>query len=53
MHLGFRGACTDSSPAHQICQVLRSDHIQELARSRQTAVIDIEQQLTRQAQAFV
>ncbi|MNC47237.1 hypothetical protein D3C75_962880 [compost metagenome] len=53
MHLGFRGTCADSSPAHQICQVLRCDHIQELARSRQTAVIDIQQQLTRQAQAFV
>ncbi|MNH35321.1 hypothetical protein D3C79_959940 [compost metagenome] len=43
VYLGFRGTCTDRAPAHQIRQVLRGDHVEEFPRSRQAAIVDIQQ----------
>ncbi|MOA33700.1 hypothetical protein D3C78_1550160 [compost metagenome] len=53
MHLRFSGTSADRAPAHQICQILRGDHVEEFAGSRQARIIDIQQQLTRQTQAVV
>ena len=53
MHLAFGGARTDSAPGDQVADVLRRDHIEELAARGQTQPVDIDEQLARHAQALV
>src|SRR5256885_12208081 len=51
--LAFRGTRTDGAPADQIGNVLGRDHVQELAGGRHAQAVDVDQQLPRNAQAFV
>ena len=51
--LAFGGACTNRAPGDQVADVLRGDHVQELAAGRQVQAVDVDQQLTRNAQALV
>src|SRR6266550_5892041 len=44
MHLAFGGACTDGTPGDEIVNVLWRDHVEELAPSRHSHLIQIEQQ---------
>ncbi|CSR89709.1 Uncharacterised protein [Shigella sonnei] len=53
MHLRFRGTCTNCAPAHQVSEILRSDHIEKLTRRWQTAVVNIKQQFTGYTQTVV
>ncbi len=53
VHLRFGRTCADGPSTHQICQVLRGDHINELASSWQAAIVDSQQQFTRKTQAIV
>ncbi|MNL54929.1 hypothetical protein D3C87_1783000 [compost metagenome] len=53
MHLRFSGTSADRAPTHQICQILRSDHVEEFARRRQTGIVNIQQQLTGQTKTVV
>lgn len=45
VHLARSGPCTDRAVAHQICDVLRSDRVEEFASDRQAERRNIEQQL--------
>ena len=53
MHLAFGGARADRAPGDQVADVLRRDHVEELAARRQAEPVDVDQQLARDAQAFV
>ena len=53
MHLAFGGAGTDGAPGNEVANVLRRNHVQKLTAGGQTQPVDIDQQLTRNAQAFV
>ena len=51
--LAFGRARANRAPADQIAQVLRGNHVQKLAASRQAHAVDFNQQLACHAQAFV
>src|SRR6187551_461293 len=53
MHLALGRARTDCAPRHQVRDVLRSNHVEELTACRQAELIDIEQQTARDSQTFV
>ena len=53
VHLAFGRARANRAPGDQITQVLRRDHVQKLAARRQAHPVDFDQQLARNAQAFV
>jgi hypothetical protein len=53
VHLALGGARADGAPGDQVADVLRRDHVQELAAGRQAQPVDLDQQLARDAQAFV
>ena len=53
VHLAFGGARADRAPADQVADVLRADHVQELAARRHAQAVDLHQQLPRDAQALV
>ena len=53
MHLRLCRTRTNGAPADQIAHILRGNHVEELCRARQANRVDIQQQLTRTAQAFV
>ncbi len=53
VHLRFCCSCPNRAPAHQIGEILWGDHIEEFTRSRQSAVVDIQQQFTRNAQPII
>ena len=53
MNLRFSSAGTNCPPAHQVCQILGRNHIQELTGRRQPAVVNLQQQLARNAQTVV
>jgi hypothetical protein len=53
VHLAFGGARADGAPGDQVADVLRRDHVQELAAGGQAQAVDLDQQLARDAQAFV
>ena len=53
MHLAFRGARANRAPGDQIGNILRRNHIQIFHRHRHAAIVQIEQQLARHAQAVV
>ena len=48
MHLAFGGARADGAPGDQVADVLRRDHIQELAARGQPQPVDLDQQLARE-----
>ncbi len=53
VHLRFGGAGADRTPAHQVGEVLRADHVEELGAGRQADLVDFHQQFARHAQAVV
>ena len=53
VHLAFGGARTNGAPGHQIGDVLRRDHVEELDAGRQAELVDVAQQATGDAQALV
>uniref|UniRef100_A0A914XQ04 Uncharacterized protein n=1 Tax=Panagrolaimus superbus TaxID=310955 RepID=A0A914XQ04_9BILA len=53
MHLAFGGTCADRAPCHQVGDVLRRDHIEELDTGRQAELVDVAQQAAGDAQALV
>ena len=53
VHLAFGGAGTDGAPGNEVANVLRRNHVQKLTAGGQTQPVDIDQQLARNAQAFV
>ena len=53
VHLAFGGARADGAPGDQVAEVLRRDHVEELAARGHAHAVDLEQQLTAHAQAFV
>ena len=53
MDLALRGACTDGAPGDQVTDVLRRDHVEELAARGHAQAVDLHQQLARDAQALV
>ena len=53
MHLALRRARTNRAPADQVTDVLGRNHVQELAARGQADAVDVDQQLARDAQAFV
>ncbi len=53
VHLRFGGARTDRAPGHQVADVLRRDHVEELAAGRHAELVDAHQQIARDAQPFV
>ena len=53
VHLALGGARADRAPADQVADVLRADHVEELAARRHAQAVDLHQQLARDAQALV
>jgi len=53
VHLALGGARADGAPGDQVADVLRRDHVQELAARGHAQAVDLDQQLARDAQAFV
>jgi hypothetical protein len=53
MDLALRRACTYSTPRYEIREVLRRDHVQELAARGQAELIDLEQQTAREPQPVI
>jgi hypothetical protein len=53
VHLALGGARADRAPCHQVGDVLRGDHVEELATGRQAEPVDLAQQAARGAQAVV
>ncbi|MPN04755.1 hypothetical protein SDC9_152002 [bioreactor metagenome] len=53
MHLRLGRPRADGAPGDQVSRVLRRDGIEEFCRARQAQLIDLEQDATRQTQAFV
>jgi hypothetical protein len=53
VHLAFGGAGADRAPGDQVTDVLRADHVEKLAAGRHAHAVDVQQQLARDAQAFV
>ena len=53
MYLAFGGARAYGAPADQVANVLRGNHVQKFAASRHAGAVDFDQQLARDAQAFV
>ena len=52
VHLAFGGARANRAPADQVADVLGRNHVQKLA-ARHAQAVDVDQQLARDAQAFV
>src|SRR5688572_18066938 len=53
VHLAFGGARADRPPGHQVADVLRRDHIEELAARRHARLVDAHEKVARDAQALV
>ena len=53
MDLRFCGAGTNGTPADQVSNILRADHIEKFRTGRQAKFIDIQQQFTRNTQAII
>ena len=53
VHLALGGARADRAPGDQVAEVLRRDHVEELAARRHAEPVDLEQQLAADAQALV
>ena len=53
MHLAFCRARADGAPADEIADVLRRDHVQELAAGGHAQAVDVDEQLPRHPQAFI
>src|SRR6185503_17383063 len=53
MHLTLGGASANGAPRDEVRDVLRRDHVEELATRRQPETIDVEQQAARQAKSLV
>src|SRR5690606_21630165 len=53
VRLTLRGAGSDRTPRHQIGVKLWRDEIEELRGTRQPTLVHVEEQATREAQAFV
>ena len=53
VHLAFGGAGADRAPGHEVADVLRRDHVEELAAGRHAGLVDAHQQIARDAQALV
>ena len=53
MYLTFGGASANRAPGNQVANILWRDHVQKLTAGRQTQAIDVNQQLTCNAQSFV
>ena len=53
MHLALGGARADRAPGDQVADVLRRDHVEELAARGHAGAVDLHQQLPRDAQALV
>ncbi len=52
VHLRFAGTRTDGGPTEQVVEVTGGHRLQQFGGQRQTALKDIQHQLSRQAQAF-
>ena len=53
VHLALGGTRADGAPGNQIPQVLRRNHVQKLAACGQSQAVDVNEQLARDAQAFI
>ena len=53
MHLAFGGARANGAPTDQVSDVLRRDHVQKFAASRQALAVDLDEQLASNAQTLV
>src|SRR5688572_13677913 len=53
MHLAFGRARADRAPCDEVADVLRGDHVEELAADGHAALVEVEQKLARDAQALV
>ena len=53
MHLALGGAGADRAPRDEIADVLRRDHVEELAACRHARLVDAHQQIARDAQPLV
>ena len=53
VHLAFGGARADRAPGHQVADVLRRDHVEELAAGGHSGPVDAHQQVARDAQPLV
>src|SRR5690606_6237359 len=53
VHLTFSRAGADRPPRHEVSNVLRRDHVEKLASGGQTKLINLNEKLTRGAQAFI
>ena len=53
MDLRLGCARTDCAPADQVSNVLWTDHVKEFGAGRQAELINIHQQLTRNAQPII
>jgi hypothetical protein len=53
VHLRLGGARADRAPGHQVADVLRRDHVEELAARGHADPVDAHQQVARDAQSLV
>src|SRR5437773_1943813 len=53
MYLAFSSARADRAPGHQVADVLRRDHVEELAAGGHSGPVDAHQQVARDAQPLV
>src|SRR5919106_1002594 len=53
VYLAFGGARADGTPGYQIGEILRRDHVEELAARGHAELIELEQQIAADAQSVV
>jgi len=53
VHLALGGARADRAPRHEVADVLRRDHVEELAAGGRAELVDAHQEIARDAQSLV